>query len=352
LNIIITMKTIKKYNLYIFISSFTRNIIDVYSVIYLYQKGISVKNIIAMYSLIYFFGTFISIFSIQLGNKIGYKYILMLSSIVTSISFYILRTNNNLYLISILLSLSMFTYHPIKHYYGIKLLKYKSQIGNTLITTYIAALLSSYIAIKEVNIIYLVIISIIGILPAIFIEKEKTTNITYPKTLPKNKVKFFILDQFKILFLLLEPLYLYILANNLKYVGIFNIILTVSSILCIIILTKKVNLNKAYIYINIFFVIIILIKLNVTNKSLLLLLAFFQGIGIKTNELVSNMNLYDQNKLTKGYIITAEKIFCLTRSLILSIFYFTNFSLRIDLYLLTIGIFLLSSTFHKKRESF
>ena len=246
----------------------------------------------------------------------------------------------------------MFTYHPIKHYYGIKLLKYKSQIGNTLITTYIAALLSSYIAIKEVNILYLVIISIIGILPAIFIEKEKTTNITYPKTLPKNKVKFFILDQFKILFLLLEPLYLYILANNLKYVGIFNIILTISSILCIIILTKKVNLNKAYIYINIFFVIIILIKLNVTNKSLLLLLAFFQGIGIKTNELVSNMNLYDQNKLTKGYIITAEKIFCLTRSLILSIFYFTNFSLRIDLYLLTIGIFLLSSTFHKKRESF
>ena len=230
------MKTIKKYNLYIFISSFTRNIIDVYSVIYLYQKGISIKNIIAMYSLIYFLGTFISIFSIQLGNKIGYKYILMLSSIATSISFYILRTNNNLYLISILLSLSMFTYHPIKHYYGIKLLKYKSQIGNTLITTYIAALLSSYIAIKEVNIIYLVIISIIGILPAIFIEKEKTTNITYPKTLPKNKVKFFILDQFKILFLLLEPLYLYILANNLKYVGIFNIILTVSSILCIIIL--------------------------------------------------------------------------------------------------------------------
>ena len=88
------MKTIKKYNLYIFISSFTRNIIDVYSVIYLYQKGISVKNIIAMYSLIYFFGTFISIFSIQLGNKIGYKYILMLSSIATSISFYILRNKS------------------------------------------------------------------------------------------------------------------------------------------------------------------------------------------------------------------------------------------------------------------
>ena len=65
-----------------------------------------------------------------------------------------------------------------------------------------------------------------------------------------------------------------------------------------------------------------------SNKSLLLLLAFFQGIGIKTNELVSNMNLYDQNKLTKGYIITAEKIFCLTRSLILSIFYFTNFSME------------------------
>ena len=341
------MKNLKKYNLYIFISTFTRNIIDIYSVVYLYQKGFTINNIIGIYTLVYFLGIFISNTSIRLGNKINYKYILILSSIITGISFYLINNSHNPYLISIFLSLSMFTYHPVKHYYGIKLQKNKKTIGNTLIFTYIAALLSQYLAVKKINIIYLLIISIIGIIPALFIEKQNKETIIIPKKINKYKLRFFIFDQFKILFILLEPLYLYIISNNLKFVGIFNVILTISSILCIYILTNKINIRKIYKYINIIFTIILIFKINTTNQIFLLILAFFEGIGIKTNELVSTINLYNNNKINTGYIILSEKIFCLLRTLILSTFYLLQIDLKYSLYILIVGIFILSFQYQK-----
>jgi len=344
------MKNLKKYNLYIFISTFTRNIIDIYSIVYLYQKGFTIKNIIGIYAIIYFLGIYISDTSIRLGNKINYKYILILSSIVTSISFYLINNISNPYLIALFLSLSIFTYHPVKHYYGIKLQKNKKTIGNTLIYTYIAALLSQYLAVKKINIIYLVIISIISIIPALFIEKDTKEEIIIPKKIDKYKLRFFIFDQFKIIFILLEPLYLYLISNNLKFVGTFNIILTISSILCIYILTNKINIKKYYPYLNIIFTIILILKINTSNQILLIILAIFEGIGIKTNELVSTINLYKNksNSINTGYIILCEKIFCLLRTIILCIIYLLSINLKYSLYILILGIFILS--FQYKEE--
>lgn len=341
------MKTIRNYNIYIFVSTFIRNIIDVYSVIYLYQKGINIKEIISIYAITYFLGFFISSLSIKIGNKIGYKYILIFSSIITGVTFYIINNSHNIYLISLFLSLSMFTYHPIRHYYGINLLKHKKEIGNTLIFIYIAQLLSSYIAITNMKLIYLIIFSIIGIIPALFIKNEKAEEIKSHPNLSKNKLRFFFFDQFKIIFILLEPLYLYLISNKISYVGTFNIILTISSIICIYLLTNKINVHKKYKYINIIFTIILILKLNTNNKNLLLLIAFFEGVGIKTNELVSTMNLYNNKQLNASYIITSERIFCMIRTLILSIIYFLPFDLKIILYLLLIGIFILSFQYKK-----
>ena len=341
------MKNVKSYNIYMFISTLTRNIIDIYSVLLLHQKGISIHNIIGIYSITYFIGSYISTLSIKIGNKLGFKYILILSSIITGISFYIINNSNSLYIIALFLSLSMFTYHPIKHYYGINILTKKNQIGNMIILTYIATLISTYFAIKEIKSIYLIIISLISIIPSLFIKKEPTKKITYPKIIPKNTLNFFVLDQTKIIFLLLQPLYLYQISKTISYVGIFNIIITISSIIFIYQFANKKDIEKYYKYINIIFTIILLLKLNINNKIILLIIAFFEGIGIKTNELISTMNLY-QNKSSKtGYLIISENIFCLVRGLILSIIYILKLDLKVSLYLLLIGIFLLSFSYKK-----
>lgn len=341
------MKNIKSYNIYMFTSTLTRNIIDIYSVILLYQNGISISNIIGIYAIVYFIGSYISTLSIKIGNRVGFKYILIFSSIITSISFYIINNSNDLYVISIFLSLSIFTYHPIKHYYGINLLTNKNEIGNTIILTYLATIISSYFAIKKIKIIYLIIISIISIIPSIFIKKEPKQNIIYPKNIPRSTLHFFILDQTKILFLLLQPLYLFLLSNTISYVGIFNIIITISSIVYIYHIANKKDIEKYYKYINIIFAIILLLKLNINNKIILLIIAFFEGIGIKTNELISTMNLYRHKTNKIGYLIVSEIIFCLVRGFFLSLMYILKLDLKLSLYLLLIGIFFLSFVYKK-----
>lgn len=341
------MKNIKNYNIYMFISTLTRNIIDIYSVVLLYKNGFTINDIIGIYAIIYFIGAYISTLSIKIGNSIGFKYILIFSSIITGISFYAINKINDPYIISILLSLSIFTYHPIKHYYGITILKEKKEIGNIIILTYIASIISSYFAIKEIKAMYLIIISAISILPSLFIKKDKKQPITYPKSIPKNSLNFFILDQFKIVFLLLQPLYLYLISNTISYVGIFNIVITISSILFIYLIANKKDIEKYYKLINILFTIILLLKLNLNNKTILLIIAFFEGIGIKTNELISTINLYQNKKSKIGYLIVSEIIFCLVRGVLLSIIYIFKIDLKISLYLLLIGIFLLSFQYKK-----
>ena len=350
LSIIISMKTLKSYNTYIFISTFTRNIIDVYSVIYLYKLGFPLNDIIAIYTLIYFWGYFISTLSIYIGNKIGNKYILMFSSLITGIAFYILRNSDNRYLIALLLSLSMFTYHPLRHCYGIKLLRNKNEIANTLIYIYIATLLSSYMAIKDLSLISLIIISLISLIPTLFMPKEKTEPLKNHQ-ITHQKLKFFFFDQFRIIFLLLEPLYLYMISKTLTYVGIFNIILTISSVIWIYLLARKIDIQQNYRYLNLLFVIVLLLKMNSYPKISLLIIAFLEGIGIKTNELVSTLNLYDNHNLDIGYIMTSEKFFCITRSLILSIIYFLSTDIKITLYILLGGILLLSFMYNEKNTA-
>lgn len=74
-----------------------------------------------------------------------------------------------------------------------------------------------------------------------------------------------------------------------------------------------------------------------------------EGIGIKTNELVSTLNMYQTNNNNPGYIILVEFIFCMTRALILSISYFILRDLKIILYVMLIGVFELS--FHYKKNT-
>ena len=341
------MKNIKNYYIYIFISTITRNIIDIYSVVYLYKLGFTIKNIIYIYTIVYFLGIFLSELSLTIGNKIGYKYILIASSIITSLTFLIIRYDYNLYLIALFLSLSIFTYHPIKHYYGLCFLKNKKEIGNTLILIYIAYLLASIIALNDLKIIYLVIISIIGIIPVLFIKKEHPPKIIPCQKIHKQKLNYFIFDQFKIIFILLEPLYLYLISSNLSYVGIFNIILTISSIIYVYLLSNKIDITKRYKTINILFTIILILKINILNKNLLLIIAFLEGIGIKTNELVSTMNLYSYHTNSIGYLILSEKIFCIVRTIILVIIYLLPIDLKLTLYFLITGIFILSFQYKK-----
>ena len=82
------MNNIKRYNLFILFSTIARNIVEVFSSVLLYKMGYTFREILLFYSILYFTGMITSIGSIYLTKIIKPKYILMLSSIIFSGSFY------------------------------------------------------------------------------------------------------------------------------------------------------------------------------------------------------------------------------------------------------------------------
>lgn len=356
------MSNIKKYNIFIMLSTIARNIVEVFSSVLLYKMGYTLKEILLFFTILYFIGGIISVIVIYFTKYINAKYILILSSIIFSISFYYMsimdKTINNLIIFSIIYGVGCYSYHSLRHYFAIKSIDKdkKKNIGSILIFSniglIIAPLLVGYIT-KKLSLIVLaiivIILSILAIIPLFRLDiKESNIPIKYQK-IEKNKLLFFILEQAKVINLSLQPLYLYLFINNkIEYVGIFNAIMGVSACIFIYLFVRKIDDNKYFKYLNMLFCLILLLKLNITNKYLILLVGFFEGLGIKMFEIVSAENIYNIKKSTniKGYLILVEVVFCLTRSLLCLIGYFIN-DVRIILYL-SIGLIFIISFIKRK----
>ena len=354
------MANYKKYNIFIFLSTVARNIFEIFSSVFLYKMGYNLKEIMLFYFILYFTAILVNYISLKLLYYINGRWILIFSSLLFSYSFYYLinMDNNitNLIIFSIINSIASYTYHSLRHYFAIEILpKDNKQTStlNILIFTYIALIFAPYIGafVTEkyeitVTVILSLVFSILGIIPILKLDIKKQTNKKIKlkqvyKKMPKNKIKFFILEQFKVIFLSLQPLYLYLnISSKLEYIGIFNIILGIASLIFIYIFIKKINLNKYFIYLNIMFIITLLFKINILNKNILLVIAFFEGLFLKMYETVSLTNIYNKDKNNViEYLIICEIIFCLTRSIICLACIFI-LDLKLILYLMIFGILL------------
>lgn len=349
------MTNTKRYNIFILLSTIARNIVEIFSSVLLYKMGYSIKEILLFFTILYIVGAITSTLTICLTKIIKPKYILIISSLIFSGSFYFMsvmnKTFNNLIIFSIIYGIGCYTYHCLRHYFAIKAIdgSKRNEIGNILIYTNIGVIVSSlvltYIQSKLSTLalaIVVIIISLIALIPLFKLDiKEDNTKIKYQK-IKKNKVAFFILEQAKVINLLLQPLYLYLYINSkIEYVGIFNVVMGVSACIFIYFFVRKIDDKKHFKYLNILFCIFLLLKLNITNKYLVLLIGLFEGLGVKMFEVVSAENIYSINKSTnvKGYIIITEIIFCLIRSIFCFIGYIVN-DIKIILYASIVLIFL------------
>lgn len=346
------MNNMVKYNIFIFISTISRNIIHLFSTLILYEHGFSISDIILFYIIYYVIGLIISIISLFMSNIINSKYILIFSSITYVFSFYFLSIMNtnmfSLFLFSFFLAVSNYTYHPIRHLYALRVLVNIKKVSSILIFNYLAVILSSYLAPVIVNkmgmnliIFVLIIISIISIIPLFFLKvetKKEIIRISF-RNIKFRKILFFVFEQFKVIFLLLQPLYIYLFVNrDIEYIGIINAILGFSAIITIYLFSKTNNYK--YFLINTIFCIVLLFKININNSNLLLIISLLEGIGIKVFEVVSSKNIYDYyNSDIVNYLIEVEFIFCLSSVIIFVFFYFIN-DLKIMLYICIIFIFL------------
>lgn len=342
------MFKISNYNIFLFLSTLVRNLIDVFSCVLLYKMGYTLTDILLFMLIMSIIGLIVDYFCL----KIHYKICLIISAILYGGSFYFLSVMDanivNLIIFAVILAISNYSYTLVRHLLALNLVENsKDNISIIMVFIYLATIFSSLVGSYLLENLSLGVTALIVIFLSLFSIKtisgldKKISKLKMEKVvISKKKLLFSIFSQFKVIFITLQPLYLYLYVNdNVYYIGIFNVVINIASLIVMYFISKKVN-NKYFKCLNIILCVALFLKLNVRSSLLILGVAFLEGIGQKIYEIVSLENLYDKVGNINSYLMMEEVFFCLGRSLIIGIFYLLVKDLMMILYICIIGIFI------------
>lgn len=337
------------YNFFLFMSTLTRSLVEVFSVILLYDKGYSINNIFLFLLVMYLSGIVVNYLSL----KINYKIVLIISILLYGGSYLYLSIMGNsifnLIVFGIILSISSYSYHAIRHYLALNMVSYDKgkNINIILVVMYIATMISNLVGVVLIDKLsitgtsmVIIVLSFISIVPILKLDNIKNKkNRLRDVDIGFSKVMFSILEQFKVILMEIQPLYIYLyVKNSMYYVSIFNVIISLASLLFMLFLSKRVK-NKYFRYFNLVLGGILIFKLNISNSIVLLFIAFLEGIGIKLYERFSLDNLYNKgDNEPNNYLIVEEMIFFSSKSFIMFVFYMLSLDIKVILYICIIGI--------------
>lgn len=357
------MSDLKKYNIFIFITSFAKLLVEIFIPLILYNMSFTIKKIILFLILKYSF----CLFFIPVGYFIGKKYsvstLMILSSIIFSITYiYLSQINKNLtslIILSILYSSYLMFYWLGRHMYGLSIIEDKKTTDNvslynifTILGGLFSPFIGSYIIEKTSTLTLstiVLVLMIISIIPLTKIKKLKlnpNTQIKHIiKSFPKTNYIFNTLDQLRYILYTVLPLWIYInIKSKYSYIGILNIITGLGSIIYIYLLSKKMDKNKKdYLSLSLLIMgIIYLLKITITSNLAYLIITLFEGITKSSLDTITlrNTYVYQKNYCITSYIIFTEIINNIARTLFLIIFYIFNVPLKTMLLICILGIFL------------
>ena len=357
------MSDLKKYNIFIFITSFAKLLVEIFIPLILYNMSFTIKEIILFLILKYSF----CLLFIPVGYFIGKKYsvstLMILSSIIFSITYiYLSQINRNLtslIILSILYSSYLMFYWLGRHAYGLSIIEDKKTTDNvslynifTILGGLFSPFIGSYIIEKTSTLTLstiVLVLMIISIIPLTKIKKIKLNSNTQIKhiikSFPKTNYIFNTLDQLRYILYTVLPLWIYInIKSKYSYIGILNIITGLGSIIYIYLLSKKMDKNKKdYLSLSLLIMgIIYLLKITITSNLAYLIITLFEGITKSSLDTITlrNTYVYQKNYCITSYIIFTEIINNIARTLFLIIFYIFNVPLTTMLLICILGIFL------------
>jgi len=352
----------KKFNLFTLISFFAKSMIEVFIPIVLYNRDFSIDEIF-IYILFYYLLSIVFIYFIpKLNSLLKHKGLVILSTIFFIVMYiFLFNMKNsipNLFFLALFYTIHSSIFWILRHLYIIEIHPMKNlskNVGNILIFTELAYLFSSYIGAfileKYNNTILIIIASLLLIISNIILltikvkAVESKINLKILKEIPRKNILFFILEQFKVIAIFIFPLYLTIYLNvSYKFIGVFNIVIGISSIIFIFLFSRFINKKKkSYLFITaLFYSILWFLKINVKIKIFVLVIAFLEGIISKIYQTSVTRFLYalGQHYDTLEYVTITEMLFSVIRSIIVLIALLFIKDLKILLYICTIGLFL------------
>ncbi|MBQ7137034.1 MAG: MFS transporter [Bacilli bacterium] len=358
----------KKFGTYVFLSTFARNLIEVFVPIILYKFGFAFKEVLLYYLLVSAFSLVLSYPYIYLSNKYSNKlvgFIGIFSFVIVQILLNnIQKSKLFLVLLSLVFSLYKRGYWISRRYYNLRVIR-KENISSTYslisIINHIGVIFSSYIgsifldfvsiSVLTTIAITLFVISVIPLYLLNFEHKDKTVKLEPLKTfirVPKRNLYLFgtyeLIDVVKFLFNLYLVIYV---KDNYQTIGILNLFTNLATILFAYFYGKKINEEKNFLNLSIFFVVTVyLFKLSFTSY-ILVLISFLEGIFVKMYELSIQKEFYSLSKKFEyhNYNFMYEVTESFSRTLMAAILYFFASDLKIMIIIVLLTI--ISASFIK-----
>ncbi len=341
------MKREKIFNSFIFLSTLARSLVDCFIPIILYKRGLGEQSIIFFlimnYSLLFLLNVPLG----SIGKKISFKWAMIITSFLIGISYYFLLMKEqniiNLLLFTLFHVINTHIYWLSRHYYTLEILPKRNiadDVGNIIIVSTLALIPVSYVGALLMNnldkkLIFIIVtfLYMVSVVP-LFLMKEKKKEFTAGvlksakyiiKDIPRRSFWFIILVQFKMISRYLFPLFLFInVKNNFEYIGVFNITVGVASMFFVYFFARKMDRDKKdYLILSgVLGSAVYLLKLNIIDSGIMLLIGLFEGLVDKMYEVAFNRNLYALGHHYEGigYIVAIEGLQNFSRILITLLF--------------------------------
>lgn len=360
----------KKFNAYVFLSAFARNLIEVFVPLILYKFGYNLKQVIFYYLLVNLLSIVISPIFVKISKKYTNKVLAIIGLIFFIVTQILLNkiVYSPLYLVLISICFAMYRrgYWISRRFYNLKIIEKKdisksysivSIVGQIalMFSTYIGSYLLDFINIKVLTYISLLLFTagIFCLYMMEFNHENNNTPLNIFKTfkkIPKRDLYLFgtyeLINVVKFFF----SLYLFIyVKDNYQTVGILNIFSNIATIIFAYLYGKKINDKKNFLRLSIIFTVIIYFLKANTTSALLILISFIEGITTKMYEISISKEFYVLSKKFEyqNYNLAYELSHSIFRSTaLLAALLFTN-DLRIMIYI-TLAMMMVGILFNFK----
>ena len=353
----------KKFELYVFLSTFSRNLIEVFIPVILYKYGYELKEVVLYFLLTNAFSLVLSYPLIKLSKKFNNK-ILTLIGIVSFVIVQIMLAyivNSIWYIISLAFIYAMYRrgYWISRRYYNLNVME-KEKIGTTfsiisivnnlgvILASYIGAVMLDYLDVIAVTIISIVIF-LFSIIPLSLMKfKHEKDEIRFEvvktlKEIPFRNLYLFgsyeLLNVVKFMF----ALYIFIyVKDTYTTVGFFTLITNLSVLVFSYLYGKKIDESKNLLKLSIVLVVLTYILKANSTYIVLAIVSFLEGIFTKMHEISISKEFYALSKKFEynNYNLVYELIQNGFRTFSLLVIYLLNIDLKISIYWLLLIMFL------------
>ncbi len=348
-----------KFNIFSFISTFARSLIEIFISLYLFKNGFNIRSILLFYLFENFFALFFSYIFVIIGEK--YKYsIVMYIGIFSFIVLQIILNNitnsiSYIFLIALLYSIYRRGYWVSRRFYITNIMPQKntSEIFSILmIVSELSSIFAGYVGaflLDDLNMLTLTIISsvllFISVIPLIKINYKSTNTkielIKHLKTYDKRNYIAFSLYELTNLLAFIFPIYIAInIHNSYVLAGSINAISNIAIIVFIIIYGKLIKKKNYFFISSLLFIIISITKLFLLNYFILVIY-FIEGIIKKMqNQSVNKIYFENRNGMDPThYNLIYQIIESFIRSIVvIPLLFMNNIEYMIIFVLIIIGI--------------